>query len=600
MRQPGRFLRGILSLSIRKKFLLGYILAGVLPMMVITLYSYVSGVGNLIRQNEENTVATLKQINQNISSAMSQYESLYTSVYTDKYIIDFFQTNYGDSDYYDMYFYIDDFMKNKLAVMPEISQFSIYSNNFTVPRDENYFMPLTEEEKQEWWYQYSIENPGSVTGGALTYDKNGDPAFVLAKPLIMGKGKFYDCFLYLVVNENKLYSMMEETKEENVCCVLNPLGEIISCRDKSLLGKKLADVLDISEENLRDGADHKVYLDGRRMNLYTEEADNGWRTVMLTDEDKLEQAAMASAWNSVAIFVVSLVITAVLALLISEMISKRLERLTVKVSHVKDGNFKITPSRYPVQDEVGMLEDAFYHMGEKLDFLVREVYQKELMKKASELNLLQEQINPHFLYNTLTSISSLAIRSGDNKTNTLIKLLADFYRISLNKGNSILLVEDELNLTLCYTQIQKIRFGEQLCFHFSVDEELYSQKILKLVLQPLVENSISHGQREDGSPLNIWVEGHRVGKEMVFSVRDDGAGIPPEQLEKLLSNMASGTEGYGLKNVRNRMNLVYGEEGRVEIFSSLEKGTQVKIHIPIDFVPHFLGQEELREEESHL
>lgn len=595
MRQPGRFLRGILSMSIRKKFLMGYILAGVLPMMIITIYSYLSGVGNLIRQNEENTVATLKQINQNISSAMSQYESLYTSVYTDKYIIDFFQTNYGDSDYYDMYFYIDDFMKNKLAVMPEISQFAIYSNNFTVPRDENYFMPLTEEEKQKWWYQYSIKNPGSVTGGALTYDRNGDPAFVLAKPLVMGKGKFYDCFLYLVVNENKLYSMMEETKEENICYVLNPLGEIISCRDKSLLGQKLADVLDIPEQNLRGGANEKVYLNGRRMNLYAEAANNGWRTVMLTDEDKLEQAAMASAGNSVAIFVVSLIITAVLALFLSEMISKRLERLTVKVSHVKDGNFKITPSPYPVEDEVGMLEDAFYHMGEKLDFLVREVYQKELMKKASELNLLQEQINPHFLYNTLTSISSLAIRSGDSKTNTLIKLLADFYRISLNKGNSILLVEDEVNLTLCYTQIQKIRFGDQLCFHFSIDEELYSQKILKLVIQPLVENSISHGQKEDGSPLNIWVEGYRMGKEMVFSVRDDGVGIPPEQLEKLLSNMASGTEGYGLKNVRNRMNLVYGEEGRVEIFSSPENGTRVKIHIPMDFVPKFPGQEEQEE-----
>ena len=232
------------------------------------------------------------------------------------------------------------------------------------------------------------------------------------------------------------------------------------------------------------------------------------------------------------------------------------------------------------KDEIGELAKAFSKMSVKVDFLIKENYKKEILRKNAELNMLQEQINPHFLYNALSSVSVLAIRNGNKEIWHMVQNLAEFYRISLNKGKNILTVGEEINLLKSYLSIQEIRFGEKLKVFMNIPGEFMRYETIKLILQPVVENAIHHGMRDDGSVLeiSIWLEGQ--GDFMEFTVEDNGTGIAEEKIQELNCQIEHAVEGYGLKNVAARIQMQYGKEYGVKIYSEKGKWTRVIIKLP--------------------
>lgn len=255
------------------------------------------------------------------------------------------------------------------------------------------------------------------------------------------------------------------------------------------------------------------------------------------------------------------------------------------VKQMEQGDFDL--SLPPMgNDEVGELRDGFVSMSQKVNHLIHEGYEKELMKKRSELNLIQEQINPHFLYNTLSSISSLALRNMDMGTHQMVKLLSDFYRLSLNKGKDVLSIRDEIKLTNCYIEIQKVRFRDMIEVNFDVDEDILDCKTIKLILQPFIENSINHGILLETSKLHIAVKIYRIEHNICFEVSDDGAGMDKDTLDALREDILSATEGFGLKNVNVRIKLRYGEGYGVLIQSEQGVGTKISILIPASQPPY--------------
>ena len=195
------------------------------------------------------------------------------------------------------------------------------------------------------------------------------------------------------------------------------------------------------------------------------------------------------------------------------------------------------------------------------------------------MNLLQEQINPHFLYNALSVISSMAIREGGKKTVQSVRYLADFYRISLNKGRQTVSVQEELDLLQNYMKIQKLRFGDAVDISYDADREILPCRTIKLILQPLVENAIHHGTRGE-EVLHISVRVGQDGNRIFYEVSDDGLGIEPEKLVQLRTELKQSQEGFGLKNVDIRVKLNYGKEYGVTINSVYGKGTCIRVEIP--------------------
>ena len=209
------------------------------------------------------------------------------------------------------------------------------------------------------------------------------------------------------------------------------------------------------------------------------------------------------------------------------------------------------------------------------------MYELEANNRKTEIAFLRSQINPHFLYNALAVISALAMREGGKQTMQAVKNLSSFYRISLNKGKQVLSIQEEVELLQSYLKIQQMRFRDSVQVEYEIAREVLTYRTIKLLLQPLVENAIHHARKEE-EVLHIAVRIQKEERDVVFQVTDDGCGIEAEKLIKLRSSLRRSEEGYGLRNVANRVRLAYGENYGVRIESQEGYGTTVSVRIPVN------------------
>ena len=229
-------------------------------------------------------------------------------------------------------------------------------------------------------------------------------------------------------------------------------------------------------------------------------------------------------------------------------------------------------------DEVGDLIRSFQKMLDKINALINEVYTGKLAQKEAEMRALQAQINPHFLYNSLSLINWGAIRADAPDISEMAQLLSTFYRTTLNKGKQLTSVADELKNTRSYIDIQRIMHSGQFEAIYQIEEGLGEYLMLNLLLQPLVENAIVHGldQRPDGGGILRITAAHKK-DTIVFMVEDNGVGIDPQALPNLLTQDSG---GYGIKNVHERIQLYYGKEFGLTLESKLSVGTRATLTIP--------------------
>jgi two-component system sensor histidine kinase YesM len=203
--------------------------------------------------------------------------------------------------------------------------------------------------------------------------------------------------------------------------------------------------------------------------------------------------------------------------------------------------------------------------------------------KNAEMKALQAQINPHFLYNTLELINLMALRNNVPEISEIIQTLAKFYKLSLSQGKNVISIEDEISHIETYVKLQNFRFKNKINLVLNVDENLYNYSIMKLVLQPIIENSILHGILEKEKQTGVITVNVKLNDNSIhFSIEDDGIGMTAEQTAKLLEidkNELKTKQGYGIKNVNHRIKLYYGNEYGLSYTSSPHQGTKVDIII---------------------
>jgi two-component system sensor histidine kinase YesM len=237
-------------------------------------------------------------------------------------------------------------------------------------------------------------------------------------------------------------------------------------------------------------------------------------------------------------------------------------------------------------DEIGKLQQSFNLMADDIKNLLQKIENENKQRRILELNILEYQINPHFLYNTLDSINWMAQKSGQKDISEMVTALARFFRIGLSKGKEFIKIRDELEHANSYLIISKIRFKECFEFKFDVSEEILEYKTVKLILQPVIENAIKHGIDKDGKDGLIEIKGKLDEGTVILSVTDNGKGIDEEHLKvlrKLLINTSRMDDyggGIGLINVNQRIKLNFGSEYGLGIESKLGYGTTVYIRIP--------------------
>ena len=239
-------------------------------------------------------------------------------------------------------------------------------------------------------------------------------------------------------------------------------------------------------------------------------------------------------------------------------------------------------------EEIEVLNKSFNQMVEKIGNLVEDIHTEELNLRAAELRVLQEQINPHFLYNTLDNIIWLAESKKTDEVVMMVSSLSTFFRTSLSKGREFVSVKEETEHIRSYLEIQQFRYRDILEYEIAIPEELYEYEIIKLTLQPLVENALYHGIKNKRGGGHIWVSGALCQDVMIFKVQDDGIGMDGARLAQVCAMLRDGeqepepeeTGGFGLFNVNQRIQLNYGREYGLKIQSTYGQGTEIWVRIP--------------------
>ncbi|MBU5594325.1 histidine kinase [Amphibacillus sp. MSJ-3] len=266
-------------------------------------------------------------------------------------------------------------------------------------------------------------------------------------------------------------------------------------------------------------------------------------------------------------------------------VEEPIHELIKMADEISQGNLKYRTD-LPNINEISILSAQMNRMADRLNILLAENAKKQYHLAQSEMRVLQAQITPHFVYNSMDAILTLAEQGDIDSVKKMTYALSDFFRISLSKGQDWITVEKEIKHISDYLLILKIRYGEMLTYNIDIPQEMFNFKILKMVLQPIVENAVYHGIKLVRRIGYIHIRGWHDNQHLYFSIEDNGKGVPEEKLTEIHAELAKGIEtnfkeGYGLYNVNKRLLLYYGESAKITFDSTLNKGTTVKIKLPL-------------------
>jgi len=330
--------------------------------------------------------------------------------------------------------------------------------------------------------------------------------------------------------------------------------------------------------------ERKVGGKGHLVVSYTSDF-TGWTTIGLIPEHTLIQDSLALRRQIAQVVVLVFAIVLLVSVAISSQIAKNLKKLRNAMLWVQDGNLTVT-TRIDSNDEVGQLNELFIAMLEKLRRLMDDMKQRERQKREAELAALQAQIKPHFLYNTLNTIKYMASFQQARNIEEVATSLIELLRGVLGNTKEFVTLEEELHYVNSFVNIQKHKFNDKFTVVYDVEPELLRRKVLKLILQPLVENAIYHGISPLKEPGFIRVRACRDGDLMMLEVSDTGVGMTEEQLRRTMEfdvmkdSVRHG--GMGLVNVHERLKLVYGPHCGLQLYSRPDAYTKVVITIPIE------------------
>lgn len=348
---------------------------------------------------------------------------------------------------------------------------------------------------------------------------------------------------------------------------------------------------ELISEVMESGESSFLTEDGRLYTISRSE-QTGWIVVGVSMVSELmrraDEARKIYLLIALALFMAALA----LAYLLSDEITKPVKSLEKSMKEVEKGNFAPAVMEVREENEIGHLTRNFNMMTEEIRKLMEQRDQEQQIKRKSELKALQAQINPHFLYNTLDSIIWMAEWGKNQEVVRMTSSLAKLLRRSISNEQEAVTVAEEVEYTETYLTIQKMRYKDKLEYEILVDPEILQERVIKLILQPLVENAIYHGIKyKEGKGL-IRIRGFRQDERMVLQVQDDGKGMEPETLAHIFEKHTRDTRsnGVGLNNVNERIQLYYGDDYGISFRSSPGEGTEATITLPF-------GREEGRDEE---
>lgn len=382
-------------------------------------------------------------------------------------------------------------------------------------------------------------------------------------------------YLYMELNLDLLDQVLAPYSNLNSLFIADPSGRLVTSMPEELPEN-------FSAAGLEDGVSE---IGGRPYQVSTQPLQlAGLKLYHCTMQTVLDQEGIHILYSLAAVVLLSLLLAVCLAVLFSAYFTRPVRRLEQRLHRIAENDFSFDPEIEKPQDELGRIGRTVNEMSMSIRHLLQETEEMYTQQRNIEIALLQSQVNPHFLYNTLDSIRWMAAIQKNPGIASITHSLSNLLKNIAKGTQDKITLQEELGLLDDYIAIQSVRYLETFTFVNQVPQCLYNCRIVKLTLQPLVENAIFHGIEPTGECGTITLTGREENGDLYLSVEDDGTGIEPERLAGILTveskRSGSSLNGIGIANVHNRLQLIYGRQYGLTVESEPGKYTRVTVHLP--------------------
>lgn len=592
------------KLKLRSKLAISYFFATIIPIAAIGFILYRSNFAYVKEQNVTAMYNTQQQYAININNKLDSYVKLSDFIYFNPELRGFMIK--PNNNYYKQFDFVKRYLNPVFSSLVETTGRSIVmdlivfedfdtrliNNNYdgvltTIGVNQDTLGPNTKTfnvfsentiDYQQWYKEYKNSLNSYVWTQVGNDNRYNNLSFM--RPLmnladIPGK-KIGLLKMTVRIKDIIEYKEISQNESEQFQLVFDRENRLLSTEPSKVLFYEnyKKDVMDfISTDNKSKSKFMKDYvmIEG---NIDT----TGWKILSVNSMKMINQNAGRMRSTVILSCLAAVIVLFAITFVLSSSFSNRIIRISNGMKEFYKGNLnaEVTDNN---DDEIGYLAETFNKMIRRINALIRDNYQANIDKKEAQLKVLQAQINPHFLYNSLSIINRLGnIKDSENITK-MVRALTTFYRMTLNKGKEIISISDELSQVKAYIDVYKIRKGEEFNVYYRIDEKVLSYHTIKVILQPFVENVLEHAVFIRESPVNLIISAEIKEDTIVFKIIDDGVGMKREELQKLFIE-GSDSRGYGIKNVDDRIKLQFGDDYGVRIFSRSAIGTTVAVNIP--------------------
>jgi two-component system, sensor histidine kinase YesM len=572
------------SISLRLKLMVYFLVILLLPLISLGFVGPALYARSIERETTSHMTSMIGQVNKNIEVHVREMERLIDLVAETKGVASFLEKGSAtQAERHD----ILETLSTISSTHPEIAGLLVVtaddawvSDGFSrTTRD-----PLTEES----WYALAREKPGDVRLIARPIGRNIRSTWHFGADEVVSIVKAVPGAEDGKVLGSVLIDMRLSTIEElftgsplgkgGFLFIADSGGEMVYAPVNRVAYRIPLDALssDSSSVIMRaEGIDYQVLA---QRSSYT-----GWRTIgVFSLAESLREVLMIRYWTYI-IGGITMILAIVAAFFFTSSIAKPVLDLRRLMKRVEQGDLSVRFSGVP-GDEIGELGLGFNEMIERIQSLIDQVYVEQRSKREAELRILQEQIKPHFLYNSLDTIQWMAQEHRVDDVVCMVGALTSLFRIGLSKGRELISLSDEIEHVESYLCIQKMRYEDKFDYSIVCEDALRSRQVLRIILQPLVENAIYHGIKERRGHGTLAVEARVEGGDLLLAVRDDGVGMTDAILASLNASLEEGgpaVGGYGVRNVHERIRLTFGKPYGLSFKSAYGEGTEVVIRHPI-------------------
>lgn len=433
------------------------------------------------------------------------------------------------------------------------------------------YLPLTENDSNLYIYETFRKNGGFIT--TTLYEQDGNYLSITCLVFNIENWNEPIGVIELNINATAISSILYNIKLER------NISPYIIDGDKQVFLPYL-DYIKL-DDSIFMGTDSEPLEIGGQLYLRQNIPNTKWKIVGVLPQNALNEKTREVVRYFVFTGLLTILVLIVLSVYLANWLSNPLKRLARSFKSFESGEFKSLKVSRWYSTEVKILYEQYNYMLNRIEKLIKEVYNSAEKEKEAELLALQAQINPHFLYNTLDSINWMAVKYKAEDIRFMVNKLANMMRYSLNSGKNFISVADEIEQVRNYVGIQEVRHNGKFKTYFEIDSDINDYMIIKLLLQPLVENAIKHGFTNTGQYGDILIKGYKDNEKLIFEVINEGDNLDIEKIRKLMHpENDEKQKSYGISNVNDRMVKQYGEEFELKFFT-FEGKTHAKIEIPL-------------------